>query len=115
MAILFALPGGALVHRPWAVVRIAVALLIYLAFPWSASMDFGYRSRLGSAHAVTLAFTAVGNNFELAIAVATGTFGAISGQALAGVVGPLIEVPALIALASGATSARRWFTSPVAR
>ncbi len=115
IVILFALQGAAIVHRPWSVVRIAVPLLIYFALMWGVSMAFGYRSRLGYPRTVTLAFTAAGNNFELAIAVAIGTFGATSGEALAGVVGPLIEVPALIALVYAATWSRRWFTSQVTR
>ena len=77
---------------------------------WSAGLLLGKGIGLGYARSTTLAFTAAGNNFELAIAVAIGTFGATSGQALAGVVGPLIEVPVLVALVYVSLwAARRWF------
>lgn len=74
---------------------------------FTAGMIIGKTLNLGYAKTTTLAFTAAGNNFELAIAVAIGTFGVTSGQALAGVVGPLIEVPVLVALVYVALWARQ--------
>ena len=98
IVLLFALQGDAVTGNPLDVVRIAVPLLAYFAIMWSVGMVAGRSLGLGYARSTTLAFTAAGNNFELAIAVAIGTFGAASGQALAGVVGPLIEVPVLVGL-----------------
>jgi ACR3 family arsenite transporter len=95
---LFSLQGHEIVSRPFDVVRIALPLLAYFAIMWVGSFALGVLLRLPYAQTSTLAFTAAGNNFELAIAVAIGTFGVTSGEALAGVVGPLIEVPALVAL-----------------
>ncbi|PRZ41566.1 ACR3 family arsenite transporter [Antricoccus suffuscus] len=98
IVILFSLQGRQILDRPFDVARIAVPLLLYFALMWTGAY---YTSRLVGMdypRSATVAFTAAGNNFELAIAVAIGTFGAASGQALAGVVGPLIEVPALVAL-----------------
>ncbi|MFD5396638.1 ACR3 family arsenite efflux transporter [Streptomyces sp. NPDC127097] len=109
---LFALQGGAITSQPLDVARIALPLLVYFALMWAGSMALGRSVGLDYPRATTLAFTAAGNNFELAIAVAIGTFGASSGQALAGVVGPLIEVPVLIGLVYVALYARRFFTSP---
>ncbi|MFI2841372.1 ACR3 family arsenite efflux transporter [Mycolicibacterium sp. PDY-3] len=98
IVILFALQGEQITSRPVDVVRIAAPLLIYFAVMWSGGYLLGAALGLGYARTTTLAFTAAGNNFELAIAVAIATYGATSGQALAGVVGPLIEVPVLVAL-----------------
>jgi ACR3 family arsenite transporter len=109
VVILFALQGNAISHHPADVVRIALPLLAYFALMWTASFALGYRMRLPYPRTATLAFTAASNNFELAIAVAIGVFGVTSGEALAGVVGPLIEVPALVALVYVALAARRRF------
>ena len=110
IVLLFALQGEAVVARPADVARIAIPLLIYFAFMWFAGLALGRALQIGYARSTTLAFTAAGNNFELAIAVAIGTFGATSGQALAGVVGPLIEVPVLVGLVYVSLWLRsRWF------
>src|SRR5690606_23335549 len=108
--------GDAITTNPLDVARIALPLLAYFAIMWFAGLALGRTLGLGYARSTTLAFTAAGNNFELAIAVAIGTFGATSGQALAGVVGPLIEVPILVGLVYVALwAARAWFhTDPYA-
>ena len=116
IVLLFALQGEQVTSRPWDVARIALPLLAYFAIMWVAGLLTGKALGLGYARSSTLAFTAAGNNFELAIAVAIGTFGAASGQALAGVVGPLIEVPVLVGLVYVSLwAARAWFhTDPFA-
>lgn len=110
IVLLFALQGKAVTSQPLDVARIALPLLVYFALMWGTGIIAGKLLNLGYAKSTTLAFTAAGNNFELAIAVAIGTFGATSGQALAGVVGPLIEVPVLVALVYVTLwVGRRWF------
>jgi arsenite transporter len=111
IVILFALQGEAITSRPLDVARIALPLLAYFALMWGGGFALGAGLHLGYQRTTTMAFTAAGNNFELAIAVAIATFGATSGQALAGVVGPLIEVPALVALVYVSLALRRRFTS----
>ncbi|MEE2061787.1 ACR3 family arsenite efflux transporter [Rhodococcus artemisiae] len=110
IVILFALQGEQITSRPWDVVRIALPLLAYFILMWGGGFLFGAAVGLGYERTTTLAFTAAGNNFELAIAVAIGTFGVTSGQALAGVVGPLIEVPVLVALIYVSLALRKRFT-----
>ena len=109
IVILFALQGDQITHRPWDVARIALPLLVYFAIMWGGGYLLGYLLKLGYPRTTTLAFTAAGNNFELAIAVAIATYGATSGQALAGVVGPLIEVPVLVGLVYVSLALRRFF------
>jgi len=98
IVLLFALQGDAIISAPGDVARIALPLLVYFVVMFLGSFLLGRAIGLNYAKSTTVAFTASGNNFELAIAVAIGTFGVTSGQALAGVVGPLIEVPVLVAL-----------------
>ena len=107
ITLLFALQGGTITSRPLDVARIALPLLVYFLVVFGAGMLIGKWLDLGYAKTTTLAFTAAGNNFELAIAVAIGAFGVTSGQALAGVVGPLIEVPVLVGLVYVALWARK--------
>ncbi|MCH8627006.1 ACR3 family arsenite efflux transporter [Arsenicicoccus piscis] len=107
IVLLFALQGDQITSRPLDVVRIAVPLLVYFAAMWGGGYLLGSALGLSYERTTTLAFTAAGNNFELAIAVAIATFGVTSGQALAGVVGPLIEVPVLVGLVYVSLALRR--------
>ena len=112
IVVLFALQGDAITSRPLDVARIAVPLLAYFALMWGAGYLTGRVLGMTYERTTTLAFTAAGNNFELAIAVAIATFGVTSGQALAGVVGPLIEVPVLVGLVYVSLGLRRRFPHP---
>jgi len=106
VVVLFALQGKAITTHPAAVARVALPLLGYFVVMWFGAFGLGRLLHLPYRRAATLAFTAAGNNFELAIAVAIGVFGVTSGEALAGVVGPLIEVPVLLSLVYAALWAK---------
>jgi arsenite transporter len=107
IVILFALQGERITDQPLDVVRIALPLLAYFGIMWFGAFAVGWRMQLPYERNASVAFTAAGNNFELAIAVAIGVFGVSSGQALAGVVGPLIEVPVLVGLVYVSLAAKR--------
>jgi ACR3 family arsenite transporter len=110
IVVLFALQGERITDQPVDVLRIALPLLVYFAVMWFGPFLVGRRMGLPYERNASVAFTAAGNNFELAIAVAIGVFGVSSGQALAGVVGPLIEVPVLVGLVYVSLAAkRRWY------
>ena len=108
IVVLFALQGDKITSEPLDVVRIA-PLLAYFAIMWFGAFFVGLRLGFPYDRNASIVFTAAGNNFELAIAVAIGVFGVTSGEALAGVVGPLIEVPVLVGLVYVALWARRRF------
>lgn len=112
IVLMFSLKGRQIVQLPLDAVRIAIPLVIYFVVMFFTSFAVAHGAGFSYPHTTAIAFTATGNNFELAIAVAVATFGLGSGEAFAAVVGPLIEVPSLILLVNAALAMRRRLAWP---
>lgn len=116
IVVLFALQGETITSNPLDVARVAVPLLVYFGLMWFGAFVTGHRLGFPYDRNTSIAFTAAGNNFELAIAVSISVFGVTSGQALAGTIGPLVEVPVLVALVYVSLwLRRRWYPEDLGR